>query len=130
MAVINSYDDELDKITITWSVDDVLAMRPGLTVEQARDVLQYIEHNHDASIGVTWDVITYAADYLFEDETIPVHEFRLADVEDPHLYAQMIIQEWVKSQGENAIDDVTYSLLIDETTGGWKVKVYDAKSED
>ena len=128
MAIINSYDDELDQITITWSVDDVLAMRPGLTVEQARDVLQHIEHNHDASIGVTWDVVTHVADYLFEDETVPVYEFRLGDVEDPHLYAQMSIQEWIKSQEEND-RDVTYTLLVDETTGGWRVKVYNAQSE-
>src|SRR6056300_1144277 len=131
MGVLNSYDSSSDEITVTWSVDDVLEMRPNLTVDQAREVLHAIKHNHDASIGINWDVVVITADNMFNgDDNKLVYEFNLGDVDDPHVYVQAHLQEWISSQGENAYDDVTYTLIPDEITMGWKVKVYDAKSED
>ena len=48
-------------ITITWHIDDVLSRAKetdmDITEEQAKDILQSIKHNHDASIGINWDVI-------------------------------------------------------------------------
>lgn len=44
-------------ITISWHILDVQNVRPDLTDAQARDVLEALERNHDASIGVNWDVI-------------------------------------------------------------------------
>jgi hypothetical protein len=52
-------------ITITWHIDDVKEARPDLSDEQAREVLQYVEEHHDASIGVNWDVLETAADDVF-----------------------------------------------------------------
>lgn len=52
-------------IAITWNIEDVQAVRPDLTDEQCEVVLKHIEDTHDATIGINWDVIRYAAAYLF-----------------------------------------------------------------
>ena len=51
-----------DEITIKWCVDDVimLAEQKGYavpTLEQAREVLSLAKQNHDASVGISWDVL-------------------------------------------------------------------------
>jgi hypothetical protein len=56
---------ERKQIALIWSVEDLQAVRPDLDDEQAWAVLQEVEHRHDASIGVTWDTLEYAADELF-----------------------------------------------------------------
>lgn len=55
-----------------------------------------------------------------EDEA-PDYTFNLGDVEDPHLYAQMHIQEWSKKQGTS----LSYSYILDpdERSYGYKVTV-------
>ncbi|MDY0341135.1 MAG: hypothetical protein RBS17_07975 [Coriobacteriia bacterium] len=52
-----------DTIVIAWNVEDVLSIAPDLTVEDARDVLATALDNHDANIGITWDVLESWADY-------------------------------------------------------------------
>ena len=37
-----------DYITITWHIDDILAIDDTLTESQAREVLQLLKHNHNA----------------------------------------------------------------------------------
>lgn len=59
-------EDDPDEITITWHVDDVLSVRPDLTKEQAREVLYELDHNHDANIGISWEVIDIIAEGMFE----------------------------------------------------------------
>ena len=54
-----------DTITISWHIDDVKAVRPELTDEQARDVLGRVNKCHDANIGINWDVLRAVADDLF-----------------------------------------------------------------
>src|SRR5262245_5592335 len=54
-----------DRIAIVWSVEDVLSVRPGLSEQQAAEVLQEVLHNHDATRGVTWDTLEATADALF-----------------------------------------------------------------
>ena len=54
-----------DTIELSWHLDDVLYVRPGLTPQQAREVLQVIKYNHDASMGVTWETLEYVADELY-----------------------------------------------------------------
>lgn len=53
-----------DKIAISWCTDDVLgcAKNRGLkcTKAQAREVLSFIKHKHDANTGINWDVIACA----------------------------------------------------------------------
>ena len=55
-----------DEISIVWSTEDVLSVRPDLTKEQAREVLYELDHSHDASIGISWDVIFVVAENMHE----------------------------------------------------------------
>lgn len=56
-------------ITIKWCISDVQAIAPHLTNEQAMDVLQCVKRNHDAIVGINWDVIEEQIifSYGFED---------------------------------------------------------------
>jgi hypothetical protein len=53
------------QIAAGWSIEDVQEIRPDLTDEQAWEVLQAVERNHDATIGINWDVLDYHADELY-----------------------------------------------------------------
>jgi hypothetical protein len=54
-----------DRIEISWCVKDVKGVRPDLTDNQCREVLQEAERRHDATIGITWYVLEIHADHLF-----------------------------------------------------------------
>jgi hypothetical protein len=56
---------EESEIAIGWAIEDVQSVRPDLNDDQARQVLQAVERNHDATIGINWDVIGCHADMLF-----------------------------------------------------------------
>ena len=62
------YDEKSKTLQDPWSVDDVLNQRPDLTEEQSCEVLAFIADNFDANIGINWDVIDSAAEYLFPEE--------------------------------------------------------------
>jgi hypothetical protein len=53
-----------DEISITWHIDDVKSLDNKLTDDQAREVLQLVKNNHDATIGVNWDNIQFHIDGL------------------------------------------------------------------
>jgi hypothetical protein len=53
------------EIALGWSVEDVQQVRPDLSDEQAWQVLQRVERKHDATLGVTWDTLEWAAEDLF-----------------------------------------------------------------
>lgn len=57
-------------IEIRWSTEDVLMqadnMNIELTEEQADDILDNIEHHHDACVGINWDVIEFHIDNYIE----------------------------------------------------------------
>jgi len=55
-------------ISITWSVEDVLEVRPDLNVDQAAEVLRQCKESHDSSVGITWEVLELAADACFPDD--------------------------------------------------------------
>ena len=57
------------QIAVIWSVDDVLEIRPDLTEDEAWEVLQAVEDDHDANLGICWDVLEYHATCLFGPET-------------------------------------------------------------
>ena len=69
-----------DKIAVVWDVHDVksttIAGDPDrgvedswMTDEEAREILQEMDHRHDASIGINWDVIeVYVDDLKHEKE--------------------------------------------------------------
>jgi len=61
---IKSYlnDIENDKaIAIIWTIDDVFQQAQdsgvSLSIEEAKRVLNYLDRKHDATIGISWDVI-------------------------------------------------------------------------
>jgi hypothetical protein len=60
-------EKETDFIVIKWQIEDVQSIRPDLSDDEAYEVLVYLDDNHDANIGISWDVIEYAADYLFPE---------------------------------------------------------------
>ena len=50
-------------IDIRWCIEDVLQCAKDnhikLTKKEASAVLEYLEHKHDATIGINWDVILF-----------------------------------------------------------------------
>jgi len=62
MRTIELQDDE---IAIIWSVEDVMMECDWLTKDQALEVLHDIDHNHDATIGINWEVIKDNADWRY-----------------------------------------------------------------
>lgn len=46
-------------IASIWSIEDILEEH-DISREQARGVLQSLIDNHDACIGINWEVIRYA----------------------------------------------------------------------
>lgn len=61
-----------NSIFIEWCVDDVQDVRPDLDDDQALEVLEFVKDNHDATIGVTWETLQYAADLLYPEESLEV----------------------------------------------------------
>ena len=55
-------------IAIKWSTNDVLSraedMGVEITGEQADEILQNVFGNHDATIGVNWEVIEFHIENL------------------------------------------------------------------
>jgi len=59
---------EDDEIAIVWSVADVLEVRPDLDEDQAYEVLQIAKDEHDANIGINWDVLSIHAEWKFPEK--------------------------------------------------------------
>ena len=57
-----------DEIAIIWSVEDIKTQCPWLSDEDAYEVLCRLDHKHDASIGINWDVIGITANLMFGDK--------------------------------------------------------------
>jgi len=53
-----------DEINISWHFTDVQERDDSLTNDEARQVLQLIKQNHDATIGISWEVIDAWIDYF------------------------------------------------------------------
>ena len=62
-----SPDNEQDWITILWHINDVKEVRPNLTDDQARKVLERVLDCHDCNFGISWDTLEAAADFMFPD---------------------------------------------------------------
>ena len=56
---------ERRQIAAIWSIEDVQEVRPDLTDEQAWEVLQEVERQLDATLGVTWETLEWVAQHLF-----------------------------------------------------------------
>jgi len=48
-----------------WCVEDVLEIRPDLTLEQAALVLDAVIAKHDSSCGIGWDTLEHFAEMLY-----------------------------------------------------------------
>ena len=59
---------ENDEIAIIWSVEDVMQECNWLSKQEALDVLRNLKHNHDATIGINYEVIYYTAEYMYPNE--------------------------------------------------------------
>lgn len=55
-------------ISITWTTQDVQTQLPSLTDGEAMEVLDYIQENHDANIGINWEIIDMACQGLFNEK--------------------------------------------------------------
>lgn len=58
------------KICILWNDADVHCIASKLTEQQVSDVLEYVDNNHDADIGINWGVLKEAVSKLFGPEFI------------------------------------------------------------
>ncbi len=56
------------EIAVIWCIEDVQEVRPDLTEDQCWEVLQNVKRNHDATIGINWEVLRCVADVLFDDD--------------------------------------------------------------
>lgn len=54
-----------DHIAIIWHIDDVRYIRPDLSDEACREVLEFAERKHDADLGINWMVLETAAETLY-----------------------------------------------------------------
>ena len=76
-------------VAILWHVDDVKQERPDLSDDQAMAVLRKAEHDHNADIGLNWDVLRGHADELYappdepEDHDDPPADFPETRDADP-----------------------------------------------
>ena len=64
---INISSDTQDCIAILWHIDDVREVRPDLNDTQCREVLRRCEQQHNAEIGINWDVIHIVAEECFPE---------------------------------------------------------------
>jgi len=59
-----------NSIAIIWCIDDVKQVRPDLNDEDCLDVLNYADRKHDATMGITYDILEWIADYLYPQEEV------------------------------------------------------------
>jgi len=46
-------------ISITWNIEDVQSLEPGMSDELAMEVLELALDNHDANNGINWSVLEF-----------------------------------------------------------------------
>ena len=63
IQMLEGGNDTFSKI---WHVDDVLSINSNLSRERARLVLTMAMDNHDANIGINWEVLTEYIDRVLE----------------------------------------------------------------
>ena len=53
-------------IQISWHIDDVKSVDASLSDDQCREVLRLLKKNHDAGIGINWDVIEITIERMLD----------------------------------------------------------------
>ena len=66
IAHIQTLEGGSDTFYKTWHIDDVLSLNPQLSRDFARLVLQMAMDNHDATIGINWEVLQIYIDRVLE----------------------------------------------------------------
>lgn len=61
-AILSSYWK--DKIAEVWHTEDVAEVAPGISADDAMAVLTAVLDNHDANIGINWDVLRFHTENL------------------------------------------------------------------
>lgn len=96
-SILNGHDPEEVVAATIFDVDDVLSLAFQLDEENpvceemAKDILDYVHNNQDASVGVNWDVIQDALE-LFRN---PSEIFRNQEQNHFHNYYRCICgNEW------------------------------------
>lgn len=70
-ADIHAVLAERRQVAIIWGTDDVREVRPDLSDEQAWRVLERVRRTHDATLGISWDVLDAVAEHLFPEPLGP-----------------------------------------------------------
>jgi hypothetical protein len=66
IAHIQMLEDGNDTFYKIWHTDDVLSLNPKLSRDFARLVLQMAMDNHDATIGINWEVLKIYINQVLE----------------------------------------------------------------
>jgi hypothetical protein len=66
IAHIQTLEGGTDTFYKIWHTDDVLSLNPKLSRDFARLVLQMAMDNHDATIGINWEVLKVYIDRVLE----------------------------------------------------------------
>lgn len=105
--------DPTRQVMVTWSVNDVLEVRPDLTDEEAFDLLVYTKRKHDAEQGITWDVLRDNASWLFHERklecTVTFKDTEGNEVSKPALVELM-------HQGRVTVEGKPLTLIISSGT--------------
>lgn len=75
---IHKHLAERKQIADVWGTGDVQSVRPDLTDDQAWEVLQKVERNHDANFGINWEVLECQADALYPEPEQTTFEVTVA----------------------------------------------------
>ena len=70
-------DDDQDSFTIKWCIEDIKVslkdrnkeLNPPLTDEDCREILNNMKSNHDATIGINWEVIDIYVDSYIDSRS-------------------------------------------------------------
>jgi len=61
------FSNESYFIDIRWSTEDVQIVRPDLDFSECVKVLDYVQENHNAEVGINWDVLLESANVLYPE---------------------------------------------------------------
>ena len=60
-------EKETTSISVVWNIEDVQSLEPKVTDEQAMEVLQLALDNHDANVGINWEVLEFWISQVYKE---------------------------------------------------------------
>lgn len=76
VEIIDEQANPDDELCISWHAMDVLQQCPLLTLEEAREVLRYLDKRLDHNFGVTWETIDVAINELYPEKVVQYAEMQ------------------------------------------------------